>query len=102
MQLYTLDPVCRELNVGINQKLNELNFVSVYPNPIENWIIIDNSKSSEGGGFSIEDVSGRQLLKGELGLQTKTKIDCSQILEGVYFVRIKGKEQEIVKKLIKH
>lgn len=102
LQLYTLDPVCREVNVGIHQPISQLHLVSVYPNPSENWITIDNINYSGGGHYTIEDASGRQLIKGELEVQAKTTINCTLLSNGIYFVRITAGKQEVVKKFMKH
>jgi len=85
-------PICE---LGINQ--NELTF-SIVPNPAQNEIII----SSERDYNTIEIINflGQTVISQNATAQ-KTTIDVSQLMGGVYFVRIVSDNGTNVQKFVK-
>ncbi|MBK7008731.1 MAG: T9SS type A sorting domain-containing protein [Saprospiraceae bacterium] len=78
-------------NVPLSCQTNEvidLDLIStrVYPNPFTDNIIIENIKDYEK--YSIEDLNGRKVIKGNL--TEKLKIDASSLPSGVYFLSLSG------------
>jgi len=84
-------PIC----VGINQ--NELTF-SIVPNPAQNEIVI----SSERNYNTIEVINflGQTVISQPATAQ-KTTVDVSQLMGGVYFVRIVSDNGTNVQKFVK-
>ncbi|MBL7901932.1 MAG: T9SS type A sorting domain-containing protein [Bacteroidia bacterium] len=100
--LYTLDPVCRPDAVGLPSGFEEIKSVSLFPNPVETFLSIENKIVQEITGYSVEDATGRVMMKGDLAQKEQTKIDCSQLLNGIYFLKLRSNSNEIVKKFVKH
>lgn len=78
-------------NVPLSCQTNEvidLDLISTYayPNPFTDNIIIENIKDYEK--YSIEDLNGRKVIKGNL--TEKLKIDASSLPSGVYFLTLSG------------
>lgn len=78
-------------NVPLSCQTNEvldLDLIStrVYPNPFTDNVIIEKIKDYEK--YSIEDLNGRKVIKGNL--TEKLKIDASSLPAGVYFLTLSG------------
>lgn len=58
MALYSQDPFCRLDHVGLNQDVTDLSTIQVYPNPSENYFLIESENLSEVVEYWIEDCSG--------------------------------------------
>lgn len=69
-------------------KLNQLFFegIKLYPNPSNNFIIIENA-NSEHLYLEIIDISGKMILENKLISQIN-KIDIQKINSGIYFVKL--------------
>lgn len=75
---------------------------SLYPNPAQNYFVLSSgSRHPVDAEISIEDVSGKLLLKKKEQLQNETKVDCALLENGIYFVTIKEKNAESRLKFIK-
>jgi len=81
---------------------NSNNNFSIYPNPSNDNIIIENISFKNGIDeiISIYNVQGQMVLKQTLS-QTKTEVDISKISKGLYILKIESKEGTAVKRLIK-
>ncbi len=86
------------------EKLNSSNF-SVYPNPAANsanlWFVLTNNESYEMSitntlGQVVRATSYNDLAPGTYNLA----VDLKDLRSGIYYVRLKGKEQEGIQKLI--
>lgn len=71
------------------------NKITLYPNPVENKLTIKHS------GVSVENVSLYNVL-GRLVFNAKNSdtIDVSTFHSGVYFVKIKTKNKEVIRKIV--
>lgn len=70
------------------------NTISIYPNPAENYFMIENLESSLP--YKIYDISGKLIQTGIANQNQPILID--QITSGIYFIKLKN---SITKKLIK-
>lgn len=80
----------------LGTKDNELNRISVYPNPATDIIIIENLKTN----FSLEliDNSGK-LVKSISNQTSKTEINIKNLASGIYYLKVDGQSvQKIIKK----
>ncbi|HKC69883.1 MAG TPA: glycoside hydrolase family 44 protein, partial [Bacteroidia bacterium] len=76
---------------NINQIANHSNEISIYPNPANTNITIQTDK--ELGSVFIYNTLGEVVCK---QISDKTTIDVSSLQNGVYFVTLKDKQQQIL------
>jgi len=84
--------------------LEEQNFAEspeVYPNPARNRIFICPQTFASPYSFSIADINGKVVMKGETKVSGTFSIDISELKPQVYFLRIKIGNNSFVKKLVK-
>ncbi len=91
---YSVDDI-----VGLKNELNVNNNISIYPNPSNGYLNIQNS-TIQNIDFEIFDVSGKSL-----GLQTiksgKSQINFPELNKGLYFIVLRNeKDYSIPKTLI--
>ncbi|MBI9038744.1 MAG: T9SS type A sorting domain-containing protein [Bacteroidales bacterium] len=82
------------------------NEISIYPNPSNGLITIENLKGSD---LKIKDIRGRIFFQSEIkrsnastygNQKSKIKIDLSDLESGVYFVHVNGKDFNKVEKIV--
>lgn len=78
-------------STAINQLRLNLE-ISIYPNPATNMVNVEiNTKNNELTSYSLADMSGRIIKKGQWGTissNSKCTIDVSDITKGVYLLTI--------------
>ena len=75
--------------------------VITYPNPTnKNFTISINTSDDIQYNIEIKDILGKTVAV-KYNLRNNAKIDISKLKSGVYFVKIKMKDTEVVKKIIK-
>ncbi len=84
--------------VGIESKFNNNISMNLYPNPTGNEIWVENN-SRDIIEYSIYSMDGRLLQESSVLNQ---KIDLSNLPNGLLFIKLKQKEQVIIKKIIKN
>ena len=84
--------------VGINE-LSLSNSDIIYPNPFTNYIEIKNSYLSEGLKYEILDYSSRIVKNG--GLVDNKINDLDELINGIYYLKIIGKDKISFYKIIK-
>ena len=84
--------------VGIESKFNNNISMNLYPNPTGNEIWMENN-SRDIIEYSIYSIGGRLLQESSVLNQ---KIDLSNLPNGLLFIKLKQKEQVIIKKIIKN
>jgi PKD repeat protein len=85
---------------GIDRIETPVSF-AIWPNPARDIITIVNQQSiHDHAEYSIADISGKELLNGQLSESLSTTIDVSRLKAGIYFVRIKGEGSIFSSKLI--
>lgn len=84
--------VCAEGGEGISE-LNSS--VSVYPNPVKDQLFVETEMTVEE--ISVYDVFGRQMTT----VYDQQTVNVSELSNGVYFVKVKSENNEVVKRFIK-
>lgn len=85
-------------NVLLSTPENSLADLKVFPNPVEDKLIIQSSLSSYDS-ISISDINGRIVSK---NLSVSNQVDVSNLKSGMYFITIKSSDGNITKKFIKN
>lgn len=85
-------------NVGVNEHPKNFNF-SIYPNPSSSMLNIEVSTVTTPVLISIINTLGETIYQ-TISDKNKT-IDVSQINEGIYFIKIQNKEENLTKKFVK-
>lgn len=104
--LYRLNPDATMISVIVTSStlgMNNLSFldgISIYPNPANDIITIENSSFMKDQLISVYDVRG-QLLSQQPMLQPKTNIDISTFAKGLYYIKLKTEKGIAVKKFVK-
>lgn len=75
--------------------------VSVFPNPVSDFLYLENTIQSTDLTVSVLNMNGQVLLNMKVG-GGKSMIDLSKLSKGMYFVKIKGDQSTIVKAIIKN
>jgi hypothetical protein len=70
-----------------DNSLNTLNKVSVYPNPMNSELFIDNV--NRFNSFKLISLQGQQVINGELN-EGNNRIDVSSIKAGSYLLILEG------------
>ena len=81
----------------ISVEENILNNVSIYPNPAEDFIMI-NSENVEFA--EVIDIYGRVITASEIN--GETRIDMSNFANGIYYVRLHSNGETAVQKVVKN
>jgi len=86
------------LNISIINKRNQL--FKVYPDPAQNFVIIEMPESSIPGSVFIYNQSAHIVLQ-KVITTASINIDISTLSSGIYFVRLITKNDDVVSKIIK-
>lgn len=89
---------CNYFFVGMKEQ-QELK-LSLYPNPAEDKITIEDAGETIGSKLAIGNIEGQQLISRQIA-EPKMKIDISNLPCGVYFVRLTSDRTVQVVKFIK-
>jgi len=69
--------------------------ISIYPNPVKNILHINHS------GYNLDNVSLYDVLgKSVMDAKTSNTINVSKLKSGLYFVRIRIEDKQIIKKIV--
>jgi hypothetical protein len=80
--------------------LNDFNqAVTIYPNPATDKLFIETK--NEISSWKIIDMQGKQLLQNKKVNNSKTFIDVSGLLSGIYIVEIETENGKFIHKLVK-
>ncbi len=102
---YSVDPnpinnqSCNTINsptTGVSEQA--LSEIVIYPNPTKGKLILENLPKGEVS-FVIVDVRGKRVV--EINKISKKTIDISSLADGIYQIKLEGKEWVWNKKLIK-
>ncbi len=78
------------------------NFISIYPNPAANTISINTSLENAHLNIELLDLAGQKITEFN-NVEVygySTLINLPEIADGIYFLRIRNKENEFIKKLV--
>lgn len=78
---------------SIKNTYDILDYVSVYPNPINNELYIDIIKSNKKYNYTLTDALGREILKGILS-EKNNRIDVSSLPKSYYLLTLIDIEQQ--------
>jgi|GEM_PF-4473725 len=77
--------------------------ISVFPNPVQDKLLIATTADSSVFKASIIDVSGKQVLYVNEIDATTTTIDVQKLTSGLYFISLENRQgQTVVKKFVKN
>jgi len=76
------------------------NDISMYPNPVHKTLSISNLSSAEK--IVITDLSGKTILHQDIKNNDSYSVDVSSLKEGVYLLRLSGKQKTKVIRFIKN
>jgi Zn-dependent metalloprotease len=86
---------------GLNQIANQMNGVTVYPNPTKDHVIIKNAMLLPGIVVTVCDAAGRVIIEQAI-VSNEQSVNTSQLSNGVYLMNIKqGKTTLKTLKLVK-
>ncbi len=86
------------LEVPLSVEDNILETISIYPNPIEDILFIENNNSIEITSMKIYDMLGRLVLEKKENI---IQLNISRLESGLFFIVLKTEAGIITKKLIK-
>jgi len=94
-----IDNVCAEFSSTVNIDENIFD-ISIYPNPANNMLWINNFNSHGPFTFQITDITGKIIISDRLDTNT---ISVEDLSTGVYFFKLKSEDKESKPlKFIKH
>ncbi len=102
-----LSPDCSKdkdctISTEIDNYGDEINQVSVYPNPVSDKLILNFPTASVKRVIQIYDLNGRELNYIKTGkAQIEIEIDVSDLSKGIYLIGIESKEKTTRKKFLK-
>jgi len=87
-----------------NNDKNIENFIHIYPNPVQDQLIIELEQEAPGNSvqFIICDITGEELINKNLGHNCIHRINTSGISGGLYLLKVIRKGEATVKKFIKY
>ncbi len=79
--------------------------VSIYPNPVGDYIFIESSKSLNGAVYIISDATGKILTSNQIFSEklsdNKLQISTSTWASGLYFINLENQSKKMIKRMIK-
>jgi len=77
----------------INKNAEDMDF-KLFPNPVTDQLTIWHQSSNQIVSFHITDMTGKNIMNGELNNEYKTNINCSSFAKGNYVIIFENKAQE--------
>ena len=78
----------------------QVSALSIYPNPVSDFLTIEISAFTTPGSLSITSLNGQELIKRQI-TEPKTQIDIANLPCGIYFVRLTGDKMVQMQKFVK-
>ncbi len=85
--------------IGI-EELKPLNWVQIFPNPAQNFLVISNEKN-ESLDMELFDVSGKKWPFEKEATARGAKLDISALSTGMYFLKVRSKDSGKTFKFLK-
>lgn len=82
-----------EIPLGVDENGVE-QFLSIYPNPAENWVMVTMSNPTPGKYIEVYNSVGQSMMKIASG--TQVSIDVSTLSAGVYYIRYGTVSQRVI------
>lgn len=80
----------------------EMQSLTVYPNPTSGLINITGLDASRNYTITIMDVNGRTIADFSSNATTNTSIDASNFINGVYFIQLASEDTQDIIRIVKH
>jgi subtilisin family serine protease len=102
---YTL--YLEDLAINVKENTNSLSLISIYPNPANDKLILNNkSEKSINGQLTLIDVTGRLINEDRLDLESSQLkiLNTEQLINGIYFLNLKldNGSSKVYKLIITH
>lgn len=91
---------CKDLITRINES-KEIYGIELFPNPFNDYLILNNQSGKSLEQLSIFDLSGNMVMDMNVVNEGQNKIQTSNLSSGVYFLKVSSGNQNFVEKLIK-
>lgn len=95
---YESNPLCQNLNTGINAVAADMEDISVYPNPSKGIYHISHAQNATS--LTVTDALGRNIMSINLKNQASRQIDLSGEESGVYFFKFSSAQGSVVRRVI--
>jgi hypothetical protein len=86
--------------VGVPELTTNPSPITIFPNPASTEIIVETTPLLMPGYLIIYNLQGQQLITCQI-TQSKTQVDISSLLSGIYFVRVTNDKTVEVEKFVK-
>ncbi|MEZ4802819.1 MAG: FG-GAP-like repeat-containing protein [Gelidibacter sp.] len=83
------------------EETNQVSSLTVYPNPVKDYLIIKSNENSNLKAIEILDISGRVLQTINPDVLTEVNVDVSHLSSGNYVLKLTSDSGITVKKFIK-
>jgi hypothetical protein len=87
------------LTLGIEDEL--INRISVYPNPANDYIVIENVPGKEWESWQLLNGLGEIALAGKITYASRIKIRVQHLPPGCYFLKVSSDKEDYIAKLLK-
>ena len=88
--------VIRQLPCGAGiEDIDNIQYISVYPNPANDYVYIDYPKSNVIQNISIYSVTGQKISSGFNTKNNNIKIPISNLSTGIYYLKIDTEKQSV-------
>jgi len=78
----------------------EVGSVNIYPNPAEDYLILNSPANEKFEKFTLSDLSGRVLQEGPL-TSSEARIDIISLKPGTYLMKMEGEHGPVLRKIMK-
>lgn len=93
------DSIWHTTNLSLINKMQSVSLISIFPNPADDFIFIENKDNSSPVTYQIINSIGQSVMSGIL---ENSRIDISQLNKGMYFIYIKTNKENFQNKFIKN
>lgn len=92
----------KSTNTSENLTITTEETISVYPNPFTSNFEIEIPESHEYTTVNLYDVTGRILISKNIANENRLQIEGSSLVNGFYFIEVKGEHKSLTRKIIKN
>ncbi len=85
---------------GIAPK-DELEGVSIYPNPVSDYLHLNLKNTASANTISIMDVTGKEVFRRLYDSSKDVDIPVGNLVKGIYFIRIENTGMSVCRKFVK-
>lgn len=82
-------------------EINDLNKITIYPNPTQSTFSINFEKNTDNIYVSLFDVTGKEIIPKTSINKSQNTFNLEQENPGIYFVRIEMNEQSVTRRIVK-